>query len=386
MITLDSSGLSIDAFDTILAEVQADFRSLFGSGVATDNLSAAGQLQRIIAGREAPLQEMAQYLYQNTDPRNAEGVWQDKQNALLGTSRLPDTYAEVLGTATGTPATSITNGTRLSVGGFVFAVVDGPYTVGGGGTVTNVRLRAQAYGATDVSLLGAWTIVDTIPGFTSFDDDTQPIAGRLEETTAEYNARADEERYRRGTGPLDAIEAAVLDVEGVTYAKAYHNVGTATDADGVPVHDVWVVVEGGLDADVAAAIADSIAAGTRTFGTESASVVRGASTETIRWDRVTTVAMYANVTVTTSTSEEVAPTDLATQVQTLLTTYTDANWTQGTDVLPYRLEGQLVGITGVDNVAITVSDDDVVYVASKIAIGRHQRAVLTAARITVVEA
>jgi hypothetical protein len=398
MITLDANGVSIDTFDVILAEVQDEFRSKVAINIATDLKSSAGQIQHAMATREEQQQQAVLRLYQNQDARSAEGVHQDQRNSLLGVTRQADTPAEVLGTATGTPATNLPNGSRLSVGGFVFQIADGPYTIGGGGTVTGVKLVAELPGALDVTLLGAWTIVDVISGFTSFADTSQPVVGRLVETDAEYRAAAEVERFSRAAGSLLAIEAAVALVTGVTSVNAVHNVTTdPVDANGIPLYQINVIVEGGLDADVAQAIFDSGPAGHTYYGTTTVVVGSGPASETIRFDRVTTITMWTTITLTTSTSEDDAPADLLTLVPTMLVDYTagvagaaaaTAAWQIGTDVLAKDLRGALAGIAGVDEIVATMSTDDGAldpYATTKRPMTIRERAVLITSRVIVVE-
>lgn len=400
MITLGPNGLAINTFDEVLAEVQTDFRSsIFGVSVATKLSSSMGQLQRLISLRDHQWQEKTLEVYQSINARLAEGNHLDQRNSLLGMTRLSAAYAEVLGTATGTPSTSILNETRVSVGGNVFQVADGPYVIGAGGTIGSVKVVAEEFGEINVSLLGAWTIVDSVSGFDSFDDDSQTVIGRLVETDTEYRARAEIERYRRGTGPLLAIEAAVSDVTGVTYVKAWENVDTVpVDSDGIPYHAINVVVVGGDDTEVATAIRNSMPAGHLAYGTDvSVALSIGPDQRTISFDRVTSIDIWITATLTTSTSEESAPADLTTVVEDALLDYTlgtvDPNtgnrsggaWEIGTDVLPVRLSGTLAEIAGHDGIAITTSLDDIVYNGNKRAINIREQAVTARAKITVVE-
>lgn len=385
MITFDDNGLAINTYEEILAEVQDDFRTSFGNAIATEVNSSAGQMQRLIAMREAQLHEALQALYQGMDGRLAEGVILDQRNSLLGIDREAARPAIVLGTATGTAATNIANGVRLMIAGYVFEVTNGPYVIGGGGTVAGVELTAQENGELDVSgVLGAWIIVDNVVGFTSFNETSQPDLGRLLETDTEFRARAEVERYRRGSGPLAAIEASVSAIDAVTYVRAHHNITTQpVDEYDVPYMAINVVVEGGDDTEVAQAIWNSGPAGHLFYGTDESVQIEQ---NEISFDRVDNVNLWVRATLTTSTAEDDAPDDLETLVEELLVAYTDANWGIGTDVVAHKLVGALSGIEGVDNVSITTSLDNVSYSSSKRSMSIRQRAVLTAARITVIEA
>lgn len=397
MIEVDSSGLTIQTYEEILEDIQEEFRSRISTAIATSLGSMAGQLQRIMALREYQAQERALALYQALDPRLSEGVFQDRQNALLGLERLPNTSAVVSGTATGTSGTVINNGVLLTVGGSQFAVTNGPYTIGAGGTVSGVELTATEFGEVDVATLGAWTIDTPVTGFDSFADDSQSIYGRLVETSTEYRTRAEVERYRRSSQTLRAIEASVSSVEGVTYARAWDNITTEpTDADGIPYGAINVVAEGGTDADVAQAILDAAPAGHDLYGwpTPSGSFVSvtigsGTLSEIVEFNRVTEFDLWIRVSVVTSTSEELAPddADLEAAIDAALLEYTTANWQIGTDVLPYKLIGAIsaAGIDGIDSITVehSTTSGSGPWSSAKLPISIRQRAVYSSARLVV---
>ena len=397
---INANGVSIDTYEEILDETQQEWRDEFGNDVSTGVKSAFGQFQRIQALREQQYQEKVLQLYQMLDPRLAEGVHLDQRASLLGVSRLPDTDAEVIGTATCSGSCTINNGIRISVGGNVFQVINGPYSIVGSGTITGIRIQAEDPGELDVSVLGAWTIVDTVANFDSFDDTSQPIAGRLKETEQELRARIEVERFSRASGPLDAIEAVVSKVDGVTYVKAWENVDTdPVDSDGIPYQAINVVVEGGDDTEIATAIRNSGPAGHLFYGSVAVELETGPDKRTVSFDRVSEVDIWVNVDFVTSTSEESTPVDLEQAAKDALMDYamgpvdpntggrksTEAAWQIGTDVLPVRLVGALASISGHDGITVTTSLDDVSYIGTKRAMTLRQRAVLAEVRITVTE-
>lgn len=389
-ITFTSAGVAIQTFEEILAEIQEEFRVGISATLKTDLKSAAGQFMRIMATRDQQWQEKILQLYQSMDPRLAEGVHLDQRLAMLGVLRDSAASAEVLGTVTATNGTVITNGFRLSVGGYEFTVVDGPYTVVSGGELAGVRVRSTLQQEIDVSILGAWTLIDSIAGFTAFDDDEQPILGNLVESDAEYRAKAEIERFRRASSSLGAIEANVLAVEGVTYVRAYHNINPATDpnADGIPLHYINVVVIGGEDEEIALAIQEAMPAGQGTYGT-SVSVILGTGTyaETIYFDRVTDINIWINGTLVTSTSEEDQLDDPEAAALEALGEYTTDNWSIGADVLPSRLAAVLANLQGVDSATAETSltGGGGTYSSAKRSISIRQRAVYSDARTVIVE-
>ena len=136
-------------------------------------------------------------------------------------------------------------------------------------------------------------------------DDLGSLLGvpRLEgESDDEYRARYGRLTMRNARGLVEAILAAVLEVEGVTDALARENAtGAAVTVQGksIGAHSVCVVVDGGTDADVAAAIARSKPVGTGTSGNTSVGVAHsGGWTVPIEFSRVSAVPIMVTMELT----------------------------------------------------------------------------------------
>lgn len=393
--TLDSTGLTIQTNAEILADVIADLQAAFGSNVRTELQSSFGQLARIWAELEAFEQEALLSVFHTFDLNAAEGVSLDRLVALLGMTRIPELQSQVTGTATGTPATNIPNGTRIQFDDdeTVWLVVDGPYTIGGGGTVS-ITVEAEDTGALEPGVSADWTILDVVTGFSdvgSFASTAQPIVGRETETDTELRVRADTARYARGQGPNAAIEAAVLEVTGVTYVRCYENVTWITDANGIPGKSINVVVEGGADDEVAQAIWNAKPLGSGSHGTDVVDepvVDSRGEAQAVSFDRVADVTIWIDATITTSTSEETPPDDLATLVADTLVEAGEDRFGIGDDVLPLRLAAALGDIPGIDAADVQISIDDGAadpYSTAKRVISIRERATFATARITVTE-
>jgi len=386
-----SAGLTIQTLAEALAEQQTEWRTRISARIATAADSFAGSIQGILALREYYLQEILQRGHQARDPRLASGAHLDIALSGLGVDREPAVRAEVLATVTSTGDISIPDGTRVSVGGFTFATIGGPYARTGAGTIEGVRVRSELYQPIDVSTLGAWTITDTITDWTEIDDTSQPIAGSEIELDGAYRARAEIERYKRASGPLPALDAGVGSALNVSYARAYENVDASTDpdADGIPYGAINVVADGGLDADVAAAIEQYGPAATAYHGATSVTIGTGTRARVVSFDRVEDVDLHIRATFTTSTSDDAsdaldqAALELA--AEAALLEYTTAQWGIGVDVIPAKLAGALStsGIPAIDDLVVEVSLDGSSWQTTKQAITIRQRAIYSAARVTV---
>ena len=136
-------------------------------------------------------------------------------------------------------------------------------------------------------------------------DDLGSLLGipRLEgETDDEYRARYGRLVARNARGSAEAILAAVLEVEGVADALVRENATTEAVTEqgkNIDANSICVVVDGGVDADVAAAIAQTKPAGTGTSGDTSVDVPHaGGWSVPIRLSRVTPVPIKVKLALT----------------------------------------------------------------------------------------
>ena len=122
------------------------------------------------------------------------------------------------------------------------------------------------------------------------------------ESDDEYRARYGRLVARNATGSAEAILAAVLSVEGVTDALIRENATAAEVTEQgktIGAHSICLVVDGGTDEAVAAAIARSKPVGTGTSGETSVAVPHaGGWSVPIRLSRVTSVPIKVRLALT----------------------------------------------------------------------------------------
>lgn len=402
-VVVDEAGVTIQTVDEILEEIIVALGTELGlSAVQVQRIRASvkstiGQLARVEAEREAALQEGLLAVY-STISFFSNGAALDRVVRLLGVVRSAALSSRVTGPATGTPGTIIPNNSRIQYDpeGTVWIVVDGPYTISGGGTVT-IAVESEDTEAVTVALdpdsgFDEWTILDTVVGWTAFESAAQPVTGAPSESDASLRTRATTEAFRRGQGPLRAIEAAVTEVTGVTYVRAYENRTWTTDANGLPGKSINVVAVGGDDDEVGAAIFTSRSAGAEVFalvdGTEVATtqVDNFGFSHSMPFNRVADVDLWIRATLTTSTAEDAAPADVDNTVEELLLEQAVEMFGIGDDVRPYMLTGAIFasGLPGIDAVVVELSDDGATWQTTKWPISIREQAAFDAARISVV--
>ena len=101
------------------------------------------------------------------------------------------------------------------------------------------------------------------------------LVRRNGETDAEARERIRSSLAGRSACMADALLSAVRNTDYVWDARLYVNDTDATDADGIPSHSLAMVVEGGVDTQVAQAIWDKKAPGIGTWGSTMANARDG---------------------------------------------------------------------------------------------------------------
>jgi len=102
-----------------------------------------------------------------------------------------------------------------------------------------------------------------------------------------------------GSGTLDAIRAAILNITGVTSASIYENNTDIEAESGLPAHSFKVLVAGGDDQLIANTIWQKKPAGIRSFGNVTIMVKDSNGKEhNISFSRSVKRYVYAKVTIT----------------------------------------------------------------------------------------
>ncbi|KOQ69993.1 baseplate J/gp47 family protein [Stenotrophomonas maltophilia] len=156
---------------------------------------------------------------------------------------------------------------------------------------------------------GTLTVIDTaVAGWASVNNPSPAAAGAPAESDSSLRNRYGKGLYRMGGATLPAIAARVrADAAGVTNVVAYENTSDYADMAGRPPHSVHVIVEGGLDLEIAEAIRDSKAAGIATHGAFAVPVETASGLQAvIRFDRPVPVYVWIKASITLLDPQEQA--------------------------------------------------------------------------------
>lgn len=307
---LDETGLTLKTLSEIKADLEAGYRSVYGDDINLDSDTPDGQAIGIQAQEGADQREVLRAVYSSFDPDQAAGISLDRVCALNGVKRKGGTF-------TVTPV-SITVDRTISLKGLdsssalidvpagvymvkdnagtQFALVDS-VTIAAG--THSLSFRAVLLGAVMVTPNTITAAVTAIAGVTAINNPAEVTTqGVDEESDAALRIRRERSVSGASQGYTDSIEAAVLEVAGVTACICEENVTDTTDANGIPGHSIWVIVKGGADADIAEAIYATRSAGSGMYGAEVVSVTRpNGRTIDISFDRAGTEDLYARFSV-----------------------------------------------------------------------------------------
>jgi uncharacterized phage protein gp47/JayE len=257
---LDATGLQVKSLDEIVTDLEDGFKAIYGTDINLDQNSPDGQAIRIFAQSARDMRELIQQINAGFSPNGAIGRVLDERVAFNNIARIGGTYTiqpiDITVNATvnlqGLDADfNDINGTGYTVqddAGNEFILIDSTaLTVG----TTAKNFRAKNIGLVE-TIVGTITTPKTIVlGVTAINNSSAAAeVGQEQETDALLRSRRQRSVAIASDGYLNGIEAALLSVDGVTESKVYENFTDATDADGIPEHAIWAIVEGGANSDI----------------------------------------------------------------------------------------------------------------------------------------
>lgn len=193
----------------------------------------------------AQVENAAAWAYQMRDPLTATGAALSALVQLNGILRNAGAYSVIPVTMNGTPGTLIPAGSLVGS-------VDGLYSFA---TSENVVLDSSGYGRTLATCTvygvispepGTVVIIQTpVSGWLDVTNGPANSVGKEEETDEELRRRQQQSTNATSYRQIEAIRAAILDVPGVTFCRAYQNSDLATDERGIPGKTLACVVVGG---------------------------------------------------------------------------------------------------------------------------------------------
>lgn len=218
-------------------------------------------------------------------------------------------------------------------------------------------------------------------GWDKVDNPTNAVTGNHRETDSELRNRFRETKFQRATNIIEALYSALYAVPGTNTIIIYENDTDVIDDKGVLPHSFWVIVDGGLDTDIAKAIWLNRPAGIRSQGNTQVSIIdsHGYIRE-ISFSRPEYVQIYIRMDIKTNQD---FPPDGEQQIKQNLVDYVNS-LSINEDVIYSRLYTPINKVMGHQVDSLEVSTDGVNWTSSNIVIGIDQKASLSESNITII--
>lgn len=304
--SFDENGLQTLTQNELVDNLTQDFQEIYGADINVDSNSPDGQIINIFAQNIEDFYELLNQAYSSFDPDQAIGNVLDQRCAINGVQRKAGTYTYV--------PVDITCDRSVTLYGLDQYSEDEAYTISDGegnlfvlsstspvSTGSNtLQFRAKNVGKVEVLPNTITTPVTIILGVTSVNNPSgATVTGENEETDAELRERRKRSLSISNVGYTEGMQSALENLPDVTKASVFQNRGGSTDAYGIPGHSVWVIVQGGTNADIGQVMDAKMAPGIGMKGTQSVTVPQAdGSVETYYFDRPTQELLYVTLNVT----------------------------------------------------------------------------------------
>jgi len=377
-----TTGFNRKTYETVIEEMQARAKSLYGNDVNLENTSPLGMFIQLTAyflasgDTEDPgLWELAEDVYNSGYVDTGEGESLNKAVKYQSLTRRKAEKATGQITITGTNGTVVAAGfLGATTGGIQFATIEA-FTIASGTATANIE-AVNGGANTNVPAGTITVIVNPTTGVTAITNASTTTGGYDEETDEELRDRYS--ALKAGASTADSIRATLLQLTGVRDAIVRVNYTNGT-VGGIPAKSIAPIVLGGTDANIADAILSTKAAGIQSYGTTEVSATDlSGNIEIIGFTRPTEISIWVNVTLTTNSS---FPSDGNAQVKTAIITYiggqdADAAEYNGLgiddDVIWAKCISAAMTISGITDITLTLSTDGTTYTAANIAITNLQ--------------
>lgn len=269
--TITPAGIMIPPYADIYRSLQERMRSIYGADVYIDPDSQDGQMLAIFAQAQYDANVACVSVFNSMSPAKAVGAALSSNVKINGIARKSPTRSAVTVRIVGVVGTQITDGVvadTLSQRWDLPALV----VIPSAGEIL-VTATAQEEGAIGAAPNTITKINTPTLGWQTVNNPGSAVPGLPVETDAELRIRQGVSTTKQAVSVLEAIQAALLDLEGVSRCRVYENDTSITDSDGIPGHHISAVVEGGTPADIAETIRVKKTPGCGTYGTTTVPIV-----------------------------------------------------------------------------------------------------------------
>ena len=314
---ITASGLQVYGYNTLLENLKNNLNTIYatdGNLINFDSETPDGQLVNIFTQCGADVRELAQEIYNSFDPDKCSGVVQDSRYALNYIARNGGTFTiqnidvtvdrvVVLKGLDGSyNDTNVASYTVSDDAGTLWYLIDSVELQAG---THSLPFRSKNLGFVQSSIGTITNQITKVLGVVSVINNVAPTTlGIEQESDSQFKIRRSRSTAKNGQNNIDALEAQLLDLDGVSDVKTYVNNSFETDRTGTPMMTVWVIVEGGANADIATTIYQN-SCGLPTRGDIVVNVPSlSGQIFPVRFDRANPIPLYIKFDMQLTTSPE----------------------------------------------------------------------------------
>lgn len=302
---INENGLTVFDYNTILTNLQNDLNAIYakdGDAINFESGTPDGQSTNIYTQGGTDIRELLQELYNSFDPSKCVGRVQDSRYALNYIFRNGGTFTiqNIDVVVNKTVSLQGLDGNYNDINAAAYTVSDDAGNLWF--LIDSVELetgthslpfRSKEMGLVQPTIGTLTNQVTTVLGVVSVNNSVAPTTlGTEQETDAQFRTRRERSTERRGQNNIDSMLSQILDLDGVSDAYTHVNPENEADSTGTPAGYVWLIVEGGANADIADVIyANSCGRGTRGDVEVNIPAVSG-QIFTVHFDRPTPIPLY----------------------------------------------------------------------------------------------
>lgn len=282
-----------------IEELKAEARAIFGNDIDLSSDTMDGQHLGLFAEAVADLDELAEMVWLSFDPDLSTGSSLSRLVKINGIERSQGARSIVDLTLTGVPQTLVPMGSIVGNSDdtvTVYTLEDARISADGTVIVTASPDFVGAIGAG----AGTLTVIKSpLYGWSSVTNDDSMAVGRSRESDLELRVRRRGSVSKGNRNMVEALEAALLDLDDVIQAKVLENPTQYTNSQGLPPHSIHVVISGGNVDVISNIIWTRKTGGTVLAGTESHSIIDElGGTQIIKFSRPVDVNVKVKVYIT----------------------------------------------------------------------------------------
>lgn len=294
--TITAQGISAPDYQTILSTITGYFQQIYGTDAYIEPDSKDGQMVALVALAVHDANNTAIQVYNSFSPTTGMTDALSRNVKINGISRKSATNSTVDVILSGTPGTTVTNGSVKDANNVIWNLPE-TVTIGIEGTITATATCANA-GAV-AAVIGSVNQINTpTRGWRSVTNATEATVGSPAEKDAELRIRQGQSVALPSLTPFDAVDGAIANVAGVTRHMLYENDTGSVDENGLPAHSIAAIVDGGDVTDIAQTIRGKKGQGVSTYGSTSVVVSDFyGNPHTINFSRPSNVPVYVSITL-----------------------------------------------------------------------------------------